>query len=134
MCHDYVTEKYWKSLEVGSIPIVMGENSLGSVIPGSYIDVNDFPSIKALAYYLKYLDENNGEYNKYFEWKKNYKLKGKLYEILSCAICKSLRADQNKMERKLFSNSYSHRTCDNPKRISELKRQIAISRNSKLAA
>jgi glycoprotein 3-alpha-L-fucosyltransferase len=35
----------------------------------SYIHVEDFDSAEDLAAHLKYLAENDGEYNKYFEWK-----------------------------------------------------------------
>ena len=41
--------------------------------PQSYINVEDFKSPKALADYLKFLDTNAAEYNKYHEWRKEYK-------------------------------------------------------------
>lgn len=37
----------------------------------SAIIVDDFDSIEDLAKYLKFLDENDEEYDKYFEWKKS---------------------------------------------------------------
>ena len=80
-CLDYVTEKYWGSpLENGIVPIVMGGADYKEIaIPGSYINVLDFPSAKALADYLLYLDKNDTAYNEYFHWKTKYKLGGCLH-------------------------------------------------------
>ena len=77
-CEDYITEKYWCTpLELGLVPVVMGgANYKDLAIPGSYINVMDFPSIKKLAEYLLFLDQNDDEYNRYFEWKKYYKVGG----------------------------------------------------------
>ncbi|EDO43404.1 predicted protein, partial [Nematostella vectensis] len=72
-CVDYITEKYWKPLETGNIPIVLGgANYSEMVVPGSYINALDFPSVKALAEYIKYLDKNDTAYNEYFQWRKYY--------------------------------------------------------------
>ena len=94
-CLDYVTEKYWGSpLENGIVPIVMGGADYKKIaIPGSYINVLDFPSVKALADYLLYLDKNSTTYNEYFSWKRKYKLGGVLQNGLDgnyhwmCDLC-----------------------------------------------
>ena len=77
-CEDYITEKYWCTpLELGLVPVVMGGADYRALaIPGSYVNVMDFPSIKKLAEYLIFLDQNDDEYNRYFEWKKYYKVGG----------------------------------------------------------
>ena len=77
-CKDYITEKYWCTpLELGLVPVVMGGADYKALaIPGSYINVMDFPSVKKLAEYLLFLDKNDDEYNRYFEWKKYYKVGG----------------------------------------------------------
>jgi hypothetical protein len=68
---DYVTEKLYDALSLGSVPIVMGAPNIGELAPDlhSYIDVKDFASPKHLAEYLKYLNENDEEYYKYLAWK-----------------------------------------------------------------
>ena len=74
----------------------------------SYIDVNDFPTVSALADYLIYLTENpvsgkslnfksylvivnvfshKVEYLKYFDWKKEYKY---FHQNPYCTICQKL--------------------------------------------
>ncbi|EDO36648.1 predicted protein, partial [Nematostella vectensis] len=74
-CPDYVTEKYWLPIIRGNLPIVLGEGINDDVaIPGSYINIKDFPNIKALSEYIKYLDKNHTAYNEYFQWKRKYKI------------------------------------------------------------
>ena len=120
-CVDYVTEKYWGSpLENGIVPIVMGGADYKKIaIPGSYINVLDFPSIKALADYLLYLDKNNTAYNEYFHWKTKYKLGGVLRGGLTgnypwtCDLC-ALVNDAS-VESKVYEhldNFWSGKQCN----------------------
>ena len=54
------------------IPVVMGAHPLDYKLVApehSYIHIEDFEGPKELAEYLLYLDSNDDEYNKYFEWK-----------------------------------------------------------------
>ena len=91
LCIDYITEKYLRnSLERGLVPVVYGGSrySPEEVIPGSYINVADFGSIKALADYLKYLDKNDTAYNQYFKWKNKYKIVKHTFWL--CQLCKAL--------------------------------------------
>ena len=91
LCIDYVTEKYWRnSLERGLVPVVYGASrySPEDVIPGSFINVADFGSIKALADYLKYLDKNDTAYNQYFKWETKYKVVKHTFWL--CQLCKAL--------------------------------------------
>ena len=108
-CVDYITEKYWCTpLELGLVPVVMGgADYKGLAIPGSYINVLDFSSLKELAEYLLYLDKNDEEYNKYFEWKKQYKLGGCLtgqnmanHYPWMCEVCAA--ANNNSLEGKTY--------------------------------
>lgn len=60
-CVDYITEKYWCTpLELGLVPVVMGGADYKALaITGSYINVMDFLSLKELADYLLFLDQND---------------------------------------------------------------------------
>ncbi|KAL9982709.1 hypothetical protein ACROYT_G004786 [Oculina patagonica] len=91
LCVDYITEKYWRnSLERGLVPIVLGgaRYSAEQVIPGSFINAANFDSVKDLADYLKYLDNNDTAYNQYFAWKTKYKVVK--YQFWLCQLCKAL--------------------------------------------
>ncbi len=54
------------------VPIVLGaykEDYESTLPPHSYINVDDFRSIRELATYLKYLDRNDTAYAAYFAWR-----------------------------------------------------------------
>jgi alpha-1,3-fucosyltransferase len=75
LCPDYVTEKFYRALAADIVPIVYGGADYSAYAPpSSYIDAGDFKSPKALADYLKLLDQNDGLYLKYFDWKKDYEV------------------------------------------------------------
>lgn len=69
---DYVTEKLVHGFMSTAVPIYMGAPNIDEFIPHpkSIIRVDQFSSPKALADYLKYLNENEKEYNEYLEWRK----------------------------------------------------------------
>ena len=77
------------------IPVVLGAAYYSQCLPpNSYINVLDSP--KAPADYLHYLDQNVGYYNKYFAWKRYYRIEtfeyGWPYDLL-CAVCHGLHPD-----------------------------------------
>ena len=123
-CQDWMTEKYWRAIKVGSVPVVMGENFEGLAIPGSYIDVNNFTSIRKLADYLLFLDKNDEEYNKYFAHKSIFTEGGMSY---FCAICDKLNSVEFEKETEVrLSERYGFRTTchQDAKRITELEEQV----------
>ncbi|XP_027050975.1 galactoside 3(4)-L-fucosyltransferase-like [Pocillopora damicornis] len=90
-CSDYVTEKYWyMPFDHDIVPVVFGGASYDQkiAIPGSFINVLDFASIKTLADYLLFLDRNENAYNEYFSWRKRYK--PVLPESWTCHMCAAL--------------------------------------------
>ncbi|EDO40908.1 predicted protein, partial [Nematostella vectensis] len=86
-CLDYITEKYWRALRDGVVPVVMGGSDYGSTvaIPGSFINVADFSTVKALADYLVYLDKNDTAYKEYFRWRQKYMTVH--YSPWNCILC-----------------------------------------------
>ena len=88
LCEDYITEKYWGNLgDANVIPVVMGGADYTKLaIPGSYINVLDFKSVKQLAEYLHYLNKNDTAYNEYFKWRQKYQVLTGIGMTL-CNIC-----------------------------------------------
>lgn len=74
-CPDYVTEKLFKPLYYDTVPIVMGAVDYNFIAPpNSFIDVRNFNSPKHLADYLLMLDKSGDLYERYFDWKRDYKV------------------------------------------------------------
>ena len=74
LCHDYITEKFWRPLYAGSVPIVRGSPTIRDWDPSSghpsIIIADDFSGPEALAKFLLDLDKSDTEYNKYLSFKK----------------------------------------------------------------
>ncbi len=130
-CEDYVTEKYWdKGLKYGLIPVTMGAiDKRTKVIPGSYIDVNDFDSIENLAKHLRYLDSNDTAYNEYFKWRFEYKVTNGVDSF--CEICQTLHdpAMKDNVYNDLKDFWSVEKICDKYGwKVKEIKSQISKSK------
>ncbi|XP_018785886.1 PREDICTED: alpha-(1,3)-fucosyltransferase B-like [Bactrocera latifrons] len=73
VCEDYITEKYWRPLIAGTVPIYFGSPSIRDWEPYNHstIYITDYQSPKELAKYLLELDRNDSEYVKYLQHKYN---------------------------------------------------------------
>ncbi|KAM4621649.1 GDP-fucose protein O-fucosyltransferase 4 [Polymixia lowei] len=71
LCPDYMTEKLWRPLHQGCVPVYRGSSLVADWMPNDHsaIVIDDFPKPKDLANFLKFLDENDGEYARYLEFK-----------------------------------------------------------------
>ena len=70
ICHDYITEKFWRPLTIGSVPVVRGSPTIKDWAPqNSIIVAEEFSSPQQLAEYLLFLDRNDTEYEKFLKFK-----------------------------------------------------------------
>ncbi|CAF1484679.1 unnamed protein product [Adineta ricciae] len=96
-CQDYVTEKFWRALQYGMIPIVLGpskQSYLDLGVPNSaFIHTDDYPSPEKLADHLRAISTDYFLYRKYFQWLLRYEA---FYEIDTlepirmCELCMRL--------------------------------------------
>ncbi len=102
-CREYISEKFWyNALEHNILPVVMGadKDEYESVAPPhSFIHVDDFPSAKDLARYLKLLYKNNKLYNEYFRWQHQGTASSEINYLPSkssywCSLCEALHNDK----------------------------------------
>lgn len=102
---DYITEKLYNPLSVGSVPVVLGPSrrNYENFIQGdAFIHVDDFTSPKELADYLLILDKNEEMYLRYFEWRRHFKVKKyDFWEEHICLACDYLRRHK---EYRAFNN------------------------------
>ncbi|XP_031369673.1 alpha-(1,3)-fucosyltransferase 10 isoform X2 [Apis dorsata] len=133
VCDDYITEKLWRPLIVGSIPVYYGSPSFKDWLPNnmSAISILDFKDPISLANFLYNLSNNEIEYNKYLSHKlidnydiHNERLKkalkknkkwlsnefGNYVEEFECYVCKNIHT---KKKRKIINKK--HYNCPLPK-------------------
>ncbi|XP_077477420.1 4-galactosyl-N-acetylglucosaminide 3-alpha-L-fucosyltransferase 9 isoform X1 [Stigmatopora argus] len=92
---DYITEKFYNPLGVGTVPVVLGpsrQNYENFVQGDAFIHVDDFASPKELADYLLLLDKNEEMYLRYFEWRRHFKVKkAQFWAEHTCLACDYLQ-------------------------------------------
>lgn len=71
VCEDYITEKLWRPLKIGVVPVYYGAPNVGMWLPDdrSAVVVNPDQPPEELARYLKRLDTHDEEYSQYLQWK-----------------------------------------------------------------
>ncbi|XP_027709511.1 alpha-(1,3)-fucosyltransferase 10 isoform X2 [Vombatus ursinus] len=71
VCDDYITEKFWRPLKLGVVPVYYGSPSIADWLPSnkSAVLVKGFSHPRELAGFIKQLDNNDEEYEAYIEWK-----------------------------------------------------------------
>jgi alpha-1,3-fucosyltransferase 10 len=76
ICDDYITEKFWRPLKLGIVPVYYGSPSITDWLPSnrSAILVSEFAHPRELADYIRRLDYDDRLYEAYVEWK----LKGEI--------------------------------------------------------
>lgn len=71
-CDDYVTEKFWRALDIGIVPVVVGaslEQYERIAPPNSFIHVDQFASLAELAIHLTLVSNSEEKYLEYFQWR-----------------------------------------------------------------
>ncbi|CDS36809.1 glycoprotein 3 alpha L fucosyltransferase [Echinococcus multilocularis] len=88
-CRNYITEKvYFNAMQHDMIPIVLGAFKAdyeSALPPHSYINVDDYKSVRELTDYLLHLDGNDTAYAAYFAWKEYGKFLSP--NRLDCRLC-----------------------------------------------
>ncbi len=124
ICEDYITEKYWENALMNNVvPIVMGSNYDATVaVPGSYIDAANFKSVKSLASYIMFLDKNDNEYLKYFDWMTKFEVfEGR---GLFCSICEKLHKERTQKIYSHLDKFWNEEKYCSSKKMSLIRSQI----------
>ncbi|CAH6787199.1 Fut10 [Phodopus roborovskii] len=76
VCDDYITEKFWRPLKLGVVPVYYGSPTIADWLPSnkSAILVSEFSHPRELASFIRQLDHDDRLYEAYVEWK----LKGEI--------------------------------------------------------
>ena len=101
ICKDYVTEKMFEALKHNVVPIVLGGANYSAIFPEkSFINMQEFQSMKELAAYLLLLDNNRTEYLKYFKWKEKYEISNSKQDFnqAHCRLCDLLHKEEGEIK------------------------------------
>ena len=97
ICPEYVTEKFFRILQLDLVPVVYGGADYSAIAPPhSYIDARQYTP-KELSKYLKKLQRDDKLYAEYFRWKKSYVVEAGVEQMSRhafCDLCKQLHQDQ----------------------------------------
>ncbi|XP_050405787.1 glycoprotein 3-alpha-L-fucosyltransferase A [Patella vulgata] len=129
-CKDYITEKFFRTQNLDVVAIVRGGGDYSRFYPpGTYINTADFSSVRELAIYLQYLDENDAAYSEYLHKKSLFISGDNIRKIAFCEMCRKLH-DINVYGRTISNISDWLNTCFEPPDLeayitdeSELQRQ-----------
>ncbi|KAK7065536.1 hypothetical protein SK128_001018 [Halocaridina rubra] len=103
ICEYYITEKFFKALQMDVIPVVFGGGNYSLVAPhSSYINAMDFETPQDLAYYLQRVASNQTLYNSYFNWKRRYSVElGFPFSPIICDLCRKLHQQSDNASRNI---------------------------------
>lgn len=104
---DYVTEKFFEPLTVGSVPIYLGAPNIETFSPGehAFIDVRDYASPKDLADDIMRYCRDISRYDSLLEWKRkplSDELAGLIEEQREHAFIRMVRLAKGRIEVKLM--------------------------------
>ncbi len=100
---DYITEKFWRSLSYGVIPIVLGpkrQDYERVAPPNSFIYAKDYNDPQTLAKHLYDVSTNPNEYEKYHRWRITYETRflGQDVEpVHFCELCYKLNTNRDRI-------------------------------------
>jgi len=95
-CKGYITEKFFRPLNEGMVPLVLGGYSTEDyedLAPrGSFVDASSFSSLDSLAQYLRRVDSDDNIYNEFFRWRTAYRVADpdEVLEGAYCELCQEL--------------------------------------------
>lgn len=140
ICDDYITEKLWRPLAAGAVPVYKGAPNVRHWLPdnSSVILVDDFKSPQDLARHLNEIASNEREYNKYLDFKRSGIRNQKLLTTLKtrewgvndfskisfvtgfeCFICNRMHKNRKALtagrDRLQFIASSKHYGCPKPR-------------------
>ncbi|XP_014273113.1 alpha-(1,3)-fucosyltransferase 10 [Halyomorpha halys] len=137
VCEDYITEKLWRPLIVGTIPVYLGSPSIKDWLPNDNAAIFpfDFSSPKELADYLHFISSQREAYNKYLKHKIEQIIENELLikqfhnygysdvnsivNEFECMVCKKSASKKTGFVTK------EHYNCPRP--VSALSRKFNIS-------
>lgn len=132
VCDDYVSEKFWRAIHVGVVPIYFGAPTIRDWLPNnkSALLLDDFPSLHLLSARINTLMRDDALYEEYLQHKTKAlisnqriidEIKARPHQtddpakdrVFMCFLCKKL----HQKEKSIQVVSKTHYSCPKPKAI-----------------
>ncbi|KAM8938993.1 GDP-fucose protein O-fucosyltransferase 3 [Pelodytes ibericus] len=153
VCDDYITEKLWRPLKLGVVPIYYGAPNIRDWLPSnkSAIIVDRFGHPKELAEYIKQLDSNDTLYMEFLEWKLQGNINNKnlvsavkdrkwgvqdvtqdnYIDAFECMVCskiwENIRLKEKGLATRKWKAETNHLTCPSPESFPFLAERTSMS-------
>lgn len=113
ICSEYITEKYWLTLNSSSynIPVALGANISEYnkySPPNSFLHIDNFTSPAQLAQFMKGLAADDRKFNSYHSWRERYHFKEPEKEKFECWLCR-MAHEQPAGKHKSYSQHWSRK-------------------------
>ena len=102
-CTDYITEKFWRTLALGAIPIVSGPNRKDFqrvAPPHSFIHIDDYESDEELVHALTLISTTKEHFKTYHSWRRYYDVYYQAKDVEPyrfCELCYRLNTNQHRI-------------------------------------
>ena len=111
-CEDYITEKLWRPLQLGSVPIYWGSPTVQDWIPNpnSIIDVRKFENSRELASLLQNLTIESDKYETFLEHKVQNKISNS--KLLSELESRKWGINEDQLTKDTYVEAFECLVCD----------------------
>ena len=103
-CEDYITEKSWRALTWGMVPVVLGpsiQNYKRRLPPDSFIHIDNFTGPVQVVDHIHYLLKNKDAYYKYHAWRNKYDIINFEQFLWACDVCKKINDAPNEAPKNI---------------------------------
>ena len=114
VCDDYVTEKLWGPLVLGSVPIYLGAANVRSLLPNnnSAILISDFDSPADVAEYVIKVNNDDDLYKQFLQHKREYNDNS---ELVTNKLLKQMMSERrwgvSRRQQQVMGTFVSHYQC-----------------------
>ncbi|XP_023949079.2 alpha-(1,3)-fucosyltransferase 10 [Bicyclus anynana] len=131
VCEDYVTEKFWRAIKVGSVPIYFGSPSIKDWFPNdkSAILIQDHPTPANMSEHIKKLLKNDHLYDEHLTHKTKESITNKrlieefrmrpyqtdalnVANKFECLVCRKIHEKKTRLQEHIVNKS--HYDCPKP--------------------
>ncbi|VDL76294.1 unnamed protein product [Nippostrongylus brasiliensis] len=112
LCRNYITEKFFVRASQLMIPIVLDRKLYEDAVPSdSFIAVRDYNNTDDFVEHLNFLQNNDAEFLRYFEWTKHYRKPTDYRSFAACQLCADIHT-RKQLQQPNIQSFYYENQCE----------------------